>query len=133
MTEKKDFRKSMIQMRKNPRIVHLAADQRPPVSESRYQREFLNRPALFFEGGEFMAKNMELPVFFGTITKINRGHYTFEFSNLASPPLLITLLIALQMNFVKDWKKTFGLNQIFICGVIRDGSFKWSYASWNFH
>lgn len=86
MTEKKDFRKSMIQMRKNPRIVHLAADQRPPVSESRYQREFLNRPALFFEGGEFMAKKMELPVFFGTITKIKRGHYTFEFSNLASPP-----------------------------------------------
>jgi len=86
MTEKKEFRKSMLQMRKDPRIVHLAADQRPPISESRYQKEFLNRPALFFEGGEFLAKKMELPVFFATITKLKRGHYKVEFSEIDSPP-----------------------------------------------
>lgn len=86
MTEKTDFRRSMIQMRKDPRIVHLAADQRPPVSETRYHKEFLHRPALFFEGGEFLAKKLELPVFFGTMTKLKRGHYKFEFSPLAAPP-----------------------------------------------
>jgi KDO2-lipid IV(A) lauroyltransferase len=86
MTEKREFRKSMITMRSQPRIVHLAADQRPPGSEKRYQREFLNRPAYFFEGGEFMAKKMELPVFFGTMTKMKRGHYRFEFAKLAEPP-----------------------------------------------
>ncbi|REG85455.1 lysophospholipid acyltransferase family protein [Algoriphagus antarcticus] len=64
MTEKTAFRRSMITMRNTPRIVHLAADQRPPVSENRYTREFMNRPALFFEGGEILAKKMELPVFF---------------------------------------------------------------------
>lgn len=86
MTEKREFRKSMITMRSQPRIVHLAADQRPPKSEKRYQREFLNRPAYFFEGGEFMAKKMELPVFFGTMTKVKRGHYRFEFAKVAEPP-----------------------------------------------
>ncbi|HSF54439.1 MAG TPA: lysophospholipid acyltransferase family protein, partial [Algoriphagus sp.] len=86
MTEKREFRKSMITMRSQPRIVHLAADQRPPGSENRYQREFLNRPAYFFEGGEFMAKKMQLPVFFGTMTKVKRGHYRFEFAKVAEPP-----------------------------------------------
>ncbi|TDQ14690.1 KDO2-lipid IV(A) lauroyltransferase [Algoriphagus boseongensis] len=86
MTEKSEFRRSMITMRSKPRIIHLAADQRPPGKENRYQREFMNRPAYFFEGGEFMAKKMELPVFFGTMTKLKRGHYRFEFSPLATPP-----------------------------------------------
>ncbi len=86
MTEKREFRRSMITMRSEPRIVHLAADQRPPVSDSRYTRTFMNRPALFFEGGEFMAKKMGLPVFYGQITKEKRGHYRFEFTELARPP-----------------------------------------------
>lgn len=86
MTEKQAFRKSMISMRSQPRIVHLAADQRPAGTENRYQRLFLNRPAYFFEGGEFMAKKMKLPVYFGTITKLKRGHYRFEFEKLAEPP-----------------------------------------------
>lgn len=86
MTEKRDFRKSMITMRNSPRIVQLASDQRPSSSENRYQREFMNRPAVFFEGAEFLAKKMKLPVYFGTITKKKRGHYSLEISNLASPP-----------------------------------------------
>lgn len=86
MTEKNAFRRSMITMRSNARIVHLAADQRPPVSEKHYIREFMNRPALFFEGGEVLAKKMNLPVFYGQMTKIKRGHYRFEFTELARPP-----------------------------------------------
>lgn len=88
MTEKREFRRSMLTLKSDPRIIHLAADQRPPGKENRYQREFLNRPAYFFEGGEFMAKKMDLPVFFGTMTKVKRGHYRFEFSKLAQPPYL---------------------------------------------
>lgn len=86
MTEKSAFRRSMITMRNTPRIVHLAADQRPPVSDSRYTREFMNRPALFFEGGEVLSKKMNLSVFYGQMTKIKRGHYRFEFTELARPP-----------------------------------------------
>lgn len=86
MTEKRDFRKSMITMRNSPRILQLASDQRPSSSENRYQREFMNRPAVFFEGAEFLAKKMKLPVFFGTVIKVKRGHYSLEISILASPP-----------------------------------------------
>lgn len=86
MTEKQDFRKSMITLRTQHRILHLAADQRPPGKENRYQREFLHRPAYFFEGGEVISKKMGFPVFFGTITKVKRGHYRFEYGKLAEPP-----------------------------------------------
>lgn len=85
MTEVKDFRRSMITLRSRPRILHLAADQRP-TGKDKYQREFLHRPANFFEGGETFAKKMNLPVFFGTITKLKRGHYRFEYEKLAEPP-----------------------------------------------
>lgn len=85
MTEKNAFRKSMITLRSRPRILHLAADQRPS-GKNNYQREFLNRPANFFEGGELFAKKMSLPVFFGTITKLKRGHYRFEYEKMAEPP-----------------------------------------------
>jgi KDO2-lipid IV(A) lauroyltransferase len=85
MTEVKDFRKSMITLRSRPRILHLAADQRP-TGKDKYQREFLNRPANFYEGGEMFAKKMNLPVFFGTITKLKRGHYRFEYVKMAEPP-----------------------------------------------
>src|SRR5690606_21235489 len=85
MTEIKDFRKSMITLRSRPRILHLAADQRP-TGKDKYQREFLNRPAKFYEGGEMFAKKMSLPVFFGTITKLKRGHYRFEYEKMAEPP-----------------------------------------------
>ena len=85
MTEIKDFRKSMITLRSRPRILHLAADQRP-TGKDKYQREFLHRPANFYEGGEMFAKKMDFPVFFGTITKIKRGHYRFEYEKMAEPP-----------------------------------------------
>jgi Kdo2-lipid IVA lauroyltransferase/acyltransferase len=86
LTEKKDFRKSMITMRSQPRIVQLAADQRPPGSEKRYLREFLNRPAYFFEGAEYLAKKMDLPVFYAHVIKVNRGKYRLEFEKIAEPP-----------------------------------------------
>lgn len=86
MTEKKEFRKSMIALRHSPKIIHLAADQRPPGKEKKYKRDFLNRPAYFFEGGEFMAKKMNLPVYIGFMTKLKRGHYQFEYIHLSNPP-----------------------------------------------
>jgi KDO2-lipid IV(A) lauroyltransferase len=86
LTEKQDFRKSMFTLRNSPRIVQLASDQRPASSEKRYKRDFLNRPAVFFEGAELLSKKMNLPVFFGTITKIKRGHYHLLISKIAEPP-----------------------------------------------
>ncbi|NVJ85074.1 MAG: lysophospholipid acyltransferase family protein [Algoriphagus sp.] len=86
VTEKKEFRRGMLTLGRDPRIVLLGSDQRPPSSENRYQREFLNRPAVFFEGAEFLSKKMNLYVHYGKMTKIKRGHYRFEFVPLARPP-----------------------------------------------
>lgn len=86
LTEKKEFLKSAITLKTNPRIIQLASDQRPPLSQKRYRREFLNRPAAFFEGAEVLAKKMGLPVYFGSVTKVKRGYYYLEFYNIAMPP-----------------------------------------------
>jgi len=85
-TEKNEFRKKMLSLKSHPRIIQLASDQRPPVSQKKYKREFMNRPALFFEGAEVLAKKMGVPVYFGRITKVKRGHFYLEFFNIAKPP-----------------------------------------------
>ncbi|MBY5952007.1 lysophospholipid acyltransferase family protein [Algoriphagus marincola] len=86
VTEKKEFRRGMLTLGRDPRIVLLGSDQRPPSSENRYQREFLNRPAVFFEGAEFLSKKMNLHVHYGKMIKVKRGHYRYEYVPLASPP-----------------------------------------------
>lgn len=86
VTEKKAFRRTMLTLAKEPRVVLLGSDQRPPTSEKRYKRDFLNRPAVFFEGAEFLSKKMNLHVIYGKMTKIKRGHYRFEMIKMAAPP-----------------------------------------------
>lgn len=86
VTEKRCFRRTMLTLAKSPRVVLLGSDQRPPSSEKRYKRDFLNRPAVFFEGAEFLSKKMNLHVIYGKMTKIKRGHYRYEMIKLAEPP-----------------------------------------------
>ncbi|REG85454.1 lysophospholipid acyltransferase family protein [Algoriphagus antarcticus] len=88
MSEKNAFRKTMLTLAKEPRVVLLGSDQRPPRSEKRYKRNFLNRPAVFFEGAEFLSKKMNLYVIYGKMTKIKRGHYRYEMIKLAEPPFV---------------------------------------------
>lgn len=121
MTEKNEFRKSMITIKSNPRLIILAADQRPPKKENRYQKEFMNRPAYFFEGGEYMSKKMELPVFFGTITKYKRGHYRAEFSQLATPPYQEDLPHSVTDEFCKKLEENIRL---------QPDLYLWSHKRW---
>lgn len=86
VTEKKAFRRTMLTLVKSPRVVLLGSDQRPPSSEKRYKRIFLNRPAVFFEGAEFLSKKMNAHVIYGKMTKIKRGHYRYEMIKMAEPP-----------------------------------------------
>jgi KDO2-lipid IV(A) lauroyltransferase len=86
VTEKKAFRRTMLTLAKSPRVVLLGSDQRPPSSEKRYKRDFLNRPAVFFEGAEFLSKKMNAHVIYGEMTKIKRGHYRYKMIKLAEPP-----------------------------------------------
>lgn len=88
VTEKKAFRRTMLTLAKSPRVVLLGSDQRPPRSEKRYKRDFLNRPAVFFEGAEFLSKKMDLHVIYGKMTKIKRGHYRYEMIKMSKPPFI---------------------------------------------
>ena len=86
VTEKNEFRETVKTLNKDHRVVQLAADQRPNRRSTRYQRNFLNRPAYFFEGAEHIAKSMNLPVYFGEISKLGRGRYQATYELLAKGP-----------------------------------------------
>ncbi|MBC6367232.1 lysophospholipid acyltransferase family protein [Algoriphagus sp. AK58] len=86
ITEKRDFRNTVKTLTSQHRVVQLAADQRPNNRTVRYQRPFLNRPAYFFEGAENIAKSMDLPVYFGEITKKGRGRYQATYELLSRGP-----------------------------------------------
>ncbi|EON78782.1 Lipid A biosynthesis lauroyl acyltransferase [Lunatimonas lonarensis] len=86
LVERNSFIKHLIANRNTPRMIGLAADQRPQFSESRYWATFMNREAPFFEGAEKMAKKFSSPVIYGEIEKTKRGHYRYTYHLLASPP-----------------------------------------------
>jgi KDO2-lipid IV(A) lauroyltransferase len=86
ITEKNEFRVTVKTLDAHYRVVQLAADQRPNNRTTRYQRAFLNRPAYFFEGAENIAKSMNLPVYFGEITKKGRGRYQATYELLSKGP-----------------------------------------------
>jgi KDO2-lipid IV(A) lauroyltransferase len=86
ITEKNEFRTTVKTLETQHRVVQLAADQRPNNRTTRYQRDFLNRPAYFFEGAEHIAKSKDLPVYFGEITKKGRGRYQATYELLSKDP-----------------------------------------------
>ncbi len=86
LTERNQFIKQFIAQKDKPRLIALAADQRPQFSEIRYWSTFMNRDAAFFEGGEKLAKRFSCQVIYGEVAKVKRGHYRFTYHILASPP-----------------------------------------------
>ncbi len=63
-----------------------AMDQSPGHPGKSYWLKFLNQdtPTLF--GAEKYAKDYNYPVLYGTIHKVKRGHYTFQFSTITEHP-----------------------------------------------
>ncbi|MBD3630091.1 lysophospholipid acyltransferase family protein [Cyclobacterium sp.] len=86
ITERKSFQRTFLKDRLVPRLIVLAADQRPNQMEIRYRTLFMNRQAAFFEGGEKLAKKFGLAVIYAYTSKPKRGYYEFEYQLLASPP-----------------------------------------------
>lgn len=86
LIERNSFSRNFLANRDKPRLIVLAADQRPQFGEIRYWTTFLNRETAFFEGGEKLAKRFNHPVVYAEITKPKRGHYIFEYRVLSSPP-----------------------------------------------
>lgn len=86
LTERKSFQRAFLRKRNIPRLIVLAADQRPNMADIRYRRPFLNRETTFFEGGEKLSKKFNLTVIYAYITKPKRGYYEYEYRILAQPP-----------------------------------------------
>jgi len=84
--ERTSFQRHFLKERNNPRLIILAADQRPEVQENRYWQNFMNRETAFYEGAEKLAKKFNLRVVSAFVTKPKRGHYLFTYETLAEPP-----------------------------------------------
>ncbi|AWW30066.1 lipid A biosynthesis acyltransferase [Echinicola strongylocentroti] len=86
LVEKSKFQRHFIKHRLHPRLIGLAADQRPNREDQRYHAKFMHRETGFFEGAEKIAKRFELTVIFSEVHKLKRGHYKFTYRFVAEPP-----------------------------------------------
>jgi KDO2-lipid IV(A) lauroyltransferase len=86
LVEKSNFSRNFLEKRKVPRIIGLAADQRPGNAEIRYTANFMNRETAFFEGPEKLAKRYGYAVFFVNMKRPKRGHYAITYQLVCEPP-----------------------------------------------
>lgn len=69
-----------------PRMTIFGADQSPTYSKSVHWTTFLNQETAVALGTERFARKYHLPVVYGTIAKLSRGHYTLTFHRLCDNP-----------------------------------------------
>ncbi len=86
LIERSGFQRDYLRKRDQPRLIVLAADQRPSHGEIRYWASFMNRETAFFEGAEKLAKRFNHPVMYSHVHKPKRGHYTFTYEMVSIPP-----------------------------------------------
>jgi Kdo2-lipid IVA lauroyltransferase/acyltransferase len=86
LIERSSFQRDYLRKRNQPRLIVLAADQRPSHGEIRYWAPFMNRDTAFFEGAEKLAKRFNHPVMYSHVHKPKRGHYTFTYEMVSVPP-----------------------------------------------
>lgn len=63
-----------------------AFDQSPQKSKRAYWLKFLGRPTACFFGPEKFATKYDIPVMYGTMTKVKRGYYEVRFETLIESP-----------------------------------------------
>lgn len=63
------------------------ADQSPSIAKKVYWTRFLNQDTPVMFGVEKFAKEKNVPVVFGAIRKVKRGHYEFDMEILFEEPL----------------------------------------------
>ena len=84
ITMKETYRKALRDIKNGSRVLYgMVADQRPLRSESHCTINFLNQETRVFMGIEKMAKKLNLPIVYGNIQKIERGHYEVEFKTIS--------------------------------------------------
>jgi Kdo2-lipid IVA lauroyltransferase/acyltransferase len=101
LIERNDFQRDFLKKRNLPRMIVLAADQRPTHADIRYWKSFMNRETAFFEGAEKIAKKFEHPVFYSSVEKPKRGHYVLHFKTIGTPPYNATEVHSITDKFVE--------------------------------
>lgn len=69
-----------------PKAIIFGADQRPKHAKKAYWMQFLNQDTPVSFGVEKFGKEYNLPIIFGAIYKVKRGHYEFEYDLLVENP-----------------------------------------------
>lgn len=69
-----------------PRAYAIIADQTPRKGDPKYWTRFLNQDTAFFTGAGKLAHFLESPVYFVSMQRERRGHYTVHLDVLAEPP-----------------------------------------------
>lgn len=67
-------------------LVGLIADQNPSSNDARYWTTFLNQDTVFMDGGERIAKMMNLPVFYCDLFRVKRGFGKVNFEVISLDP-----------------------------------------------
>lgn len=66
--------------------VGLISDQNPSGNDARYWTNFLNQDTVFMDGGERIAKMMNLPVFYCDLFRVKRGFGKVNFEVISLEP-----------------------------------------------
>ena len=86
--EKDDLLRKLIELKRDGKLAMfgMISDQTPPRISIHYWTTFLNQDTAILTGTETLAKKLNLPVFYGKITRVKRGYYTCEFIPIAIEP-----------------------------------------------
>ena len=83
---RKEFVYELLSHAGEPRAYALIADQTPRKEDPKHWTRFLRQDTAFFVGAGKIAKFLESPVYFVSMHRERRGHYTVRLDVLAEPP-----------------------------------------------
>lgn len=81
-----DVKNYIVAKQKEPKATIFAIDQSPSNPKKSYWMTFLNQETPVLYGAEKYAKELDVPVIFGKIEKIKRGHYKTTLKLLCDHP-----------------------------------------------
>jgi len=84
----KDYKRHMINLETEPKAFIFAIDQSPRKGKGIWL-DFLNRDSLVFTGPERLAKELDMTVVMGRMSRIRRGEYEVTFKLLTDSPRLM--------------------------------------------
>jgi len=86
--EKDELLRKLIELKRDGKLAMfgMISDQTPPRISIHYWTQFLQQETAILTGTETLAKKLNLPVFYGKITRVKRGYYTCEFIPIAIEP-----------------------------------------------